>query len=58
MDDDREPKTAIDAARCLYLAGVAQRLGHRDAAHRWQTTADLWMKRLEGDNGRHEQNEG
>jgi hypothetical protein len=45
MDDDGEPRTAIDAVRRLYLARVAEREGHREAAQRWQAKADLWMTR-------------
>lgn len=52
MNEDSEPRTAVDAARCLYLARVARREGNEEAAQRWQAKADVWMKRLEGEKGR------
>ena len=52
VTSDREPplvqdrpqvNAALDAVRCLYLARVAEREGHAEAARRWKELADTWL---------------
>ncbi len=45
-NDDAGPCCATDAVRYLYLARVAERLGHRKAARRWYRKADRWLKTI------------
>ena len=47
MQDSPEANSAVDAVRCLYLAKVAERRGHPEAAQRWQQMATNWLNRLE-----------
>jgi hypothetical protein len=44
MHDSPQVNSAIDAVRCLYLAKVAEREGHPEAAQRWRQLADDWLK--------------
>ena len=46
MTDQPVVHNAVDAVRCLYLARVAKRDGHDDAAERWEAKAQEWMKHL------------
>ncbi len=45
--DDRD-LSAIDVIRCVYLARMAERRGHVEAAERWQAKADIWLARQGG----------
>ncbi len=47
MQDRPHANSAVDAVRCLYLAKVAERDGHPDAAGRWKEMATRWLKHLE-----------
>jgi hypothetical protein len=47
MQDSPSVNSTIDAVRCLYLAKVAEREGHPDAAQRWHQMATRWLNRLE-----------
>ncbi len=47
MQGSPQVNSAIDAVRCLYLARVAERKGHADAAQRWQQMVTRWLNRLE-----------
>ena len=47
MKDSPSTASASDAVRYLYLARVAEREGHAEAAQRWQEMAAGWMTRLE-----------
>ena len=47
MHDSPQANSALDAVRYLYLAKVAEREGHADAAGRWRQMADGWLDRLE-----------
>ena len=53
MNDSTDAARATDAVRCLYLARVAERLGHAKAARRWREKADRWLK-TNGHDGREE----
>ncbi len=44
IDDSTDATSADDVVRCFYLARVAQRLGHADAARRWLKKADPWLQ--------------
>ncbi len=44
--DDARACCATDAVRCLYLARVAERLGHPTAARRWYQKADRWLETI------------
>ncbi len=44
MDDSTDAACATDAVRYLYLARVAERLGHAEAAQRWYRKADRWLE--------------
>ena len=46
MQDSPPVNSALDAVRCLYLARVAERKGHPNAAGRWQETAARRVARL------------
>ncbi len=46
MNDSSDAACATDVVRCLYLARVAERLGHRNAAGRWYEKADRWLKTI------------
>ena len=49
MDSHLEIRPAADAVRCLYLARVAQREGHEEAARRLHAVAVEWTaKHLSG----------
>ena len=49
MHDNPEIRSAVDAVRCLYLARVAQREGHEQAARRMEGKATDWInKHLSG----------
>lgn len=37
---------STDAVCYLYLAGVAERLGHPRAARRWREKADRWLQTI------------
>ncbi len=39
-DDDL---SALDVIRCIYLARMAERRGHDEAAQRWQAKVDAWL---------------
>jgi hypothetical protein len=45
MSDILEVRCASDAVRCLYLAGVARREGHEEAARRLHAKAAEWIDR-------------
>ncbi len=44
MNDSTDAACATDVVRCLYLARVAQRLGHPKAAGRWLKKAERWLE--------------
>ncbi len=44
MNDSTDATCAADVVRCLYLARVAERHGHRKAAQRWYKKADRWLR--------------
>ncbi len=46
MNDSTGAACAADAVRCLYLAGVAKRLGHSEGARRWREKADRWLETI------------
>jgi hypothetical protein len=46
MSDNVEVRSAVDAVRCFYLAGVAQREGHVEAARRLRAKAAAWTEKL------------
>jgi hypothetical protein len=46
MNDSTDAACAADIVRCLYLARVAERLGHPQAAQRWYEKADRWLKAI------------
>ncbi len=47
MNDSTNAACAMDVVRCLYLARVAERLGHRKAARRWLKKADRWLETID-----------
>ena len=52
MDDRLEIRSAVDAVRCLYLARVAQREGHEEAARRLHAMAVAWTDKFLSGGGR------
>lgn len=42
----KEPTTAVDAVRYLFLARELRSLGEAQAADRWQAQATAWLERL------------
>ncbi len=46
MNDSTDAACATDVVRCLYLARVAQRLGHPVAAGRWLKKAERWLETI------------
>ena len=43
MSSNPEVRSTVDAVRCLYLARVAERAGHHEAARRWHAKAAEWI---------------
>ncbi len=43
MNDSTDAACAADVVRCLYLARVAERLGHAEAARRWLKKTEQWL---------------
>jgi hypothetical protein len=52
MDDRFEIYSAVDAVRCLYLARVAQREGHEEAARRLHANSVEWVDKFLSGGGR------
>jgi hypothetical protein len=46
--------SAVDAVRCLYLAKVAERDGHEEAAERLRAKAAIWLNTYFRDGKTHE----
>jgi hypothetical protein len=46
MSDSVEVRSAVDAVRCFYLAGVAEREGHVEAARRLRAKATEWTEKF------------
>jgi uncharacterized membrane-anchored protein len=44
-DEGPEIRSAFDAVRCFYLAGVAKREGHEEAARRLHAKAVEWTEK-------------
>jgi hypothetical protein len=44
MNTNDENRTAVDVIRCVYLARMASRKGHDEAARRWQAKAERWLQ--------------
>jgi hypothetical protein len=45
MSDSVEVRSAVDAVWCFYLAGVAEREGHEEAARRLRAKATEWTEK-------------
>ncbi len=46
MNNSTDATCATDVVRCLYLARVAEREGHHEAAGRWHEKADRWLETI------------